>query len=234
MITINKILKFSFFISIVLIFSTNSFGQCNSGNAHTGGANNTQNCTWHQRSIGSFEYVDLAVTRCRRYVFELIPYSGWNMQITGWNGATQVFYQGGTGTRTVYWTATYTGNVRVFVHRTTCLGWQGNFSSTLRYRDHGDLPNTVAGVAATPTAGTWRGGVSTAWNTTTNWDCNTIPVAATRVNIPAPCLNNPTIPTAYTANVFCIRVDGANGAILTTAGTGAINVTGGTLDGRCQ
>jgi hypothetical protein len=236
MIYFKNIFKISTLMIVIGLMTNNSYSQCT--NPNNNGASNLQNCNWASRSIGSGEYADFSVTRCRRYVFELNPYSGWNMQMTGrgpGTTTTQLFYSQGTGLRQVFWTATFTGTVRVHVNRSTCGMWQGaGLSSTLRYRDHGDLANTAAGATATPTAGTWRGGVSNLWTLNTNWDCNAIPGATTRVNIPGPCLNNPTIPTATTANVYCIRVDGANGAQLNIAGTGAINVTGPALDGRCN
>lgn len=231
-----KINFFSFIlvsVSILLFLNgiaLNSLGQC-SGNLQ--GSYNTNTCLWQTQNIGSGEYCRFYVYRCREYRFELSGVdNGWTYVMTGRDdGNTTTYFNPSTTSSTAAnWTATYTGYIRVYVNRNNCgTGWQGNYSSVLRYRDNSTNGSTSG------TSLTWRGGVNTNWSTTTNWDCNTVPTSISEVLIPAPCVNNPTIGASTNATVKCIKVDGANGAILTVNPTNPnITAVGTSLTGICQ
>lgn len=215
----------------------NAMAQCSTSPNLFGSYTNTT-CAYQEHRIGSNEYVRFHVTRCREYRFEIQPppsNTGWSMQMTGRNDANNatLFYAAGTGVQAANWTANVTGFIRVYVNRSTCLGFQGavqaSHSAYLRYRDNGT--NGITNNSQK----TWRGGVSTAWSNGSNWDCGTVPTSETDVLIPGPCLNNPTIPTGTNANVRCIKVDGANGAVLTVDPTNPnITAHGTSLTTICQ
>tara|TARA_R110002072_G_scaffold150071_3_gene298209 strand:+ start:982 stop:1668 length:687 start_codon:yes stop_codon:yes gene_type:complete len=197
-----------------------SVAQCT--NTALYGSYNTNTCGYQTQSLGSGEYIQFYVYRCRTYDFEMTSHPAGTYQMTGRNGATQLFYTSGTGAMSQTWTATYTGYVNVHVNLSNCQGWHTTTSAVMRYRDTG-------------TIGIWRGGVSNNWATATNWDCNAIPTTTTETLIPAPCVNNPTIFTGTNADVRCIKIDGANGAAVTVQDvTQNIRAHGTSLTGQCQ
>ena len=209
-------------LATLLGSSTVSLAQCASGSLF--GSFNTNDCGYQTQNLGSGEYIQFYVYRCRSYVFEMPSHPAGTYQMTGRNAANTatLFYASGTGALSSTWTADYTGYVRVYVNLSNCQGWHTSTSATLRYRNTG-------------TVGIWRGGVSDNWATTTNWDCNTVPTTTTETLIPAPCVNNPTIYTGTNANVRCIKIDGANGAAVNIQDvTQNIRAHGTSLTGICN
>lgn len=228
--------KYHFFTSRFLLVSlvtalgtmvnVNSFAQCSNGVDNNPNLD-TQTCGWASGEKGSGTYTHMYVHQCRTYRFELysMPSGTHTLTIRNNSGNSYIAHTSGTGTIAINWTATFTGWVRAYVNKNTCLGWQGSGtanSATLRYRDNG-------------TVGIWRGGTSDNWNTATNWDCNSVPTNTTEVLIPAPCVNNPRIYAGTNANVLCIKIDGANGAALRVDdNVQNIRAHGTSLTGNCN
>ena len=70
--------------------------------------------------------------------------------------------------------------------------------------------------------GAWSGTTSTAWATTTNWGCGTVPLSTTDVIISSGVTNMPTI--SAVANVKSLTINSS--ATLTNSATGTLNVYG--------
>ncbi len=127
------------------------------------GGTYTPTCSYQTISVGSGERRDFNVVSGRPYRFQLQSCPNWTWQLTGRNTSnTQLFQSTGTCTRTVDWTATYTGVLRLNINRSNCQLYQGNNSATLRYRQ-----NPPASGSTT----TWIGGTSGTnnWHVDNNW-----------------------------------------------------------------
>ncbi|WP_375416035.1 DUF4394 domain-containing protein [uncultured Hymenobacter sp.] len=96
------------------------------------------------------------------------------------------------------------------------IGLGGNLTAVAAFLTPGPV------VPLLPTALTWNGSVSAAWNVAANWTPNRVPTATDDVVIPGTPANQPTVSTTQPARAVTLGA----GAKLTLTSTSTLNVAG--------
>jgi hypothetical protein len=201
-----------------------------------------------QTSVGPGEFVTMDVVAGAEYCISTCG-TGWNSQLTGYNGNSAVFFNDNNGPfcqsneASIQWIATFTGTLDVMVNRFNCQGYQGGGtanSSILRYRQcaptitspSADMcPAQCITLTSDQSGGTWSISPNDG-SLTGNQFC---PIAVGVYTItytlaacaPTQIINVVTPSVAPTAAV-------ANPTSLCPGGTGAISVIGGSLGTGAQ
>lgn len=201
-----------------------------------------------QTSVGSGQFVTMQVVAGAQYCISTCG-TGWNTQLTGYNGNSAVFFNDNNGPfcqsneASVQWIATFTGSLDVMVNRFNCQGYQGGGtanSSILKYRQcsptitssNADMcPAQCITLTADQSGGTWSISPNDG-SLTGNQFC---PIATGVYTISytlAACVITQTI-NVVTPSVAPTSAI-ANPASLCPGGVGAISVIGGSLGTNAQ